>query len=78
MGCHALLRGVFPSQGSNPSLLHLLHWQVVSEDPKGSLAHQRYKPLKRRNEPSDGTEKEGECRRGPRGGLQWESDLSGY
>ena len=28
MGCHALLRGIFPAQGSTPSLLPLLHWQV--------------------------------------------------
>ena len=27
MGCHALLQGIFPSQGSNPHLLCLLHRQ---------------------------------------------------
>ena len=27
MGCHFLLQGIFPTQGSN---LHLLHWQVNS------------------------------------------------
>ena len=27
---HALLQGIFPSQGSNPQLLYLLHWQAVS------------------------------------------------
>ena len=26
-GCHCLLQGIFPTQGSNPSLLWLLHWQ---------------------------------------------------
>ena len=30
MGCHALLQGIFPTQGSNPGLLHcrqiLYHW----------------------------------------------------
>ena len=26
--CHALLQGIFPTQGSNLSLLHLLHWQA--------------------------------------------------
>ena len=46
--------------------------------PQGSLAHQRYKPLKWRHEPSEWDEREGECRRGPWGGLQWECDLSGY
>ena len=28
--CHTLLQGIFPTQGSNPCLLHLLHWQVCS------------------------------------------------
>ena len=27
-GCHFLLQGIFPTQGSNPCLLHLLHWKV--------------------------------------------------
>ena len=33
MGCHALLQGIFPTQGWNlclSSLLHLLHWQAGS------------------------------------------------
>ena len=30
MGCHALLQGIFPTQGSNPRLLHFLHWQEGS------------------------------------------------
>ena len=30
VGCHALLQGIFLTQGSNPCLLHLLHWQVGS------------------------------------------------
>ena len=30
MGCYALLQGIFPTQGSNPRLLCLLHWQVGS------------------------------------------------
>ena len=29
-GCHALLQGIFPTQGSNLCLLCLLHWQVDS------------------------------------------------
>ena len=29
-GCHFLLQGFFPTQGSNPHLLHLLHWQADS------------------------------------------------
>ena len=34
VGCHALLQGIFPTQGSNLHLLCLLHWQV------GSLGYQ--------------------------------------
>ena len=30
VGCHFLLQGIFPTQGLNPGLLHLLHWQVSS------------------------------------------------
>ena len=30
VGCHALFHGIFPIQGSNPSLLRLLHWQEGS------------------------------------------------
>ena len=30
VGCHFLLQGVFLTQGSNPRLFHLLHWQVDS------------------------------------------------
>ena len=29
-GCHFLLQGIFPTQGSNPHLLRLLHWQADS------------------------------------------------
>ena len=30
VGCHFLLQGIFPTQGLNLGLLHLLHWQVDS------------------------------------------------
>ena len=30
VGCHALLQGIFPTQGLNLCLLHLLHWQAGS------------------------------------------------
>ena len=30
VGCHALLQGISPTQGSSPSLLYLLHWQADS------------------------------------------------
>ena len=29
-GCHSLLQGIFLTQGANPQLLHLLHWQEGS------------------------------------------------
>ena len=30
VGCHALLQGIFPTQGSNGHLLELLHcWQIL-------------------------------------------------
>ena len=35
VGCHCLLQGIFPNQGSNP---RLLHWQVGSL----SLSHQEH------------------------------------
>ena len=30
VGCHFLPQGIFSTQGSNPYLLHLLHWQADS------------------------------------------------
>ena len=30
VGCHFLLQGIFPTQGSNPHLLSLLQWQTDS------------------------------------------------
>ena len=30
MDCHFLLQGIVQMQGSNPCLLHLLHWQADS------------------------------------------------
>ena len=30
VGCHSLLQGVFPTQGTNPCLLCLPHWQAGS------------------------------------------------
>ena len=47
VGCHALLQGIFPTQGSNPHLLGLLHWQSGSLPlaPPGKPLSQ-YIPLK--------------------------------
>ena len=36
VGCRALLQGIFPTQGSNPCLLHLLHWNTHRCFPGGS------------------------------------------
>ena len=30
MGSHSLLQGISPTQGLNPRLLRLLHWQACS------------------------------------------------
>ena len=30
VGCHVLFQGIFPTQGSNLCLLHLMHWHVCS------------------------------------------------
>ena len=35
MGSHALLQGIFQTQGSNPCSLHLLPWQAGSLSPSG-------------------------------------------
>ena len=33
VGCHAFLQVIFPTQGSNPCFLSLLHWQVCPLPP---------------------------------------------
>ena len=46
VGCHFFLQGIFPSQGSDPSLLCLLHWQAHSfttEPPGKPVCHNIYK-----------------------------------
>ena len=39
VGCHSLLQGTFPTQGSNPHLSVLMHWPVGSFSlaPRGRL-----------------------------------------
>ena len=41
VGCHAHLRGIFPTQGSSQHLLHFLHWQAGSlpVTPGGKPGH---------------------------------------
>ena len=36
VGCHALLQDIFPTQGSNLRLFHLLHWQEGSLPPSAT------------------------------------------
>ena len=43
VGCRALLQGIFSTQGSNPSLLCLLHWEAVSLPLGASLIAQLVK-----------------------------------
>ena len=40
--CHLLLHGSFPTQGTNP---RLLHWQADSELPGKPVVFQKYKLL---------------------------------
>ena len=40
VGCHFLLQGIFQTQGLNPGLLSLLHWQMDSLP----LSHLETKP----------------------------------
>ena len=40
MGCHFLLQGVFPAQGWNLCLLHLLRWHLLSTLPPGKIQTQ--------------------------------------
>ena len=39
VGCHALLQGTFPTQGSNLSLLRLLPWQADSGKPNPRISN---------------------------------------
>ena len=48
VGCHALLQGVFPTQGSNPCLQHLQHWQAGSlplAPPRPGPVHSKLEAL---------------------------------
>ena len=44
MGCNVLLQGIFPTQGSNPHLICLLHWQAcpLSLAPPGKSQNLPY------------------------------------
>ena len=46
VGCCFLLQGIFPTQGSNPHLQRLLHWQVdsLTLSPLGNLQAKWYLP----------------------------------
>ena len=51
VGCHGLLQGIFLTQGSNPRLLRLQHWQTVSlplappEKPQGQLTATKFSDI---------------------------------
>ena len=49
LGCHFLLQGIFPTQGSNPCLLCLLQWQAGSWPlaPPGKIWHSQKKKKKK-------------------------------
>ena len=49
VGGHGLLQGIFPTQGLNPDLLCLLHWQVGSLQlaPPGKPTEVPYKTKNR-------------------------------
>ena len=45
VGCHFLLQGIFPTQGSNTHFLYLLHWQTDSlslHHLEAPLLHTKY------------------------------------
>ena len=42
VGYHVLLQGIFPTQGLNPRVLSLLHWQV---DPLPLWGRRKYSAL---------------------------------
>ena len=48
MGCHFLLQGIFLTQGSNLSLLRLLHWQEGSLTTSATWEALHYFKLERR------------------------------
>ena len=53
VGCHCLLQGIFPTQGSNLHLLHLLYWQVGSL-PLAPSAAKSLQPCPTPCDPIDG------------------------
>ena len=48
MGCHALLQGIFPTQGLNPGLLHC-RWILYCLSHQGSPRILKWVPLLQRN-----------------------------
>ena len=52
VGCHFLLHGIFPTQGSNPHLLGLLHCRQILYSLATREAHIRYKSQKLIQEPT--------------------------
>ena len=57
VGCHFVLQGIFPTQGSNPLLLHPLHWHFTTVPPAkpqwvrgGGESHRNLQCIARRSE----------------------------
>ena len=50
-GCHLLLQGIFPTQGLNLRLLHLLHWHVDSLPLVPPEKHTLYHPCSQTRQP---------------------------
>ena len=46
VGCHALLQGIFPTQGSNPGLLQYRNKQKISQDKET----EEYVPIERKRQ----------------------------
>ena len=52
-GLHALLQGIFPTQGSNLHLLHLLHWKTSSNLPLAPPGKPQRAELETTQQPND-------------------------
>ena len=56
-GCHFLCQGIFPTQGSDPRLLHLLQWQdSLPSEPPGKPHRQETEYIKSGDGREKGTE----------------------
>ena len=63
VGCHFLLQRIFPTQGSNPSLLHLLHCFIFPMEKEGTALGPTFGVRERVTTDS--------CRSFPHASLSW-------